>query len=70
MKSDTPGLIEPGLLYTVAEARSRLGLGEWAWRKMRRSGLPIVRQGNRAYVFADDIISHLRSTRAQEGRLA
>lgn len=54
------GYIEPGVLYTASEARSRLGLGDWAWRKLRRDGLHVIRHGGRAYVWGADLISLIR----------
>jgi hypothetical protein len=59
---DSPGVIEPGRLYTVAEARRRLGLGEASWRELRREGLTVTYRGRRAFVFADDLIAALRKS--------
>jgi hypothetical protein len=58
MKSESRGVIKPGHLYQAAELRRQLGFGDWTWRKMRRAGLPIVYQGSRAYVLADDVIAY------------
>lgn len=65
MKSEAPGLIEPRCLYLASEARSRLKIGDWAWRQMRRSGLRTIRQGNRVYVLGDDLLDFF--SRQREG---
>ncbi len=52
------GEIRPGGLLTATEARARLGLGDWAWRQLVRSGLRIIRKSGRAFVLADDLIAH------------
>ncbi len=57
----TTGSIAVGQLYTVTEARRRLGLGEWAFRKLRRAGLNVLYFGNRAYVLGDDLIFALKA---------
>lgn len=56
----TPEVIEPGRLYSTAEARSRLRLGPVAWRSLVRSGLPVSRIGKVSYVLADDLIEAIR----------
>jgi hypothetical protein len=56
MRNDLPGVIEPGRLYVVAEARQRLRLGDTSWRKLRKTGLKIIYQGRQAYVFSDDLL--------------
>ena len=53
------GVIEPGVLYTVDEARARLRFGVWAWRKLVRAGLPVIKTSGRAFVLADDLIDFL-----------
>ncbi len=55
-----PGVIEGGTIYTIAEVRSRLRLGDWAWRKLRRSGLPIHKFGKQSFVIGDELIEHFR----------
>ncbi len=57
-----PGVIEPGALYLAEEARARLKLGDWAWRKMRRNGLRVIRQGRRAFVLGSDLIEYFEKT--------
>jgi hypothetical protein len=56
----TPEVIEPGRLYSTAEARSRLRLGPVTWRTLVRSGLPVHRLGKGSYVYADDLIEAIR----------
>lgn len=55
--SHTIGVIEPGRLYLAEEAKRRLKIGEWGWRKMRRGGLRIIYQNKRAYVLGDDLLA-------------
>jgi len=57
----SPGVIEPGRLYLAAEARSRLRIGDWSWRRMRREGLEVIYVGQRAFVFGDDLLSFFAS---------
>jgi len=59
-RTDVPGVIEPGRLYVVREARERLRLGPATWRKLLAGGLRVVREGRQAYVFADDLLRILR----------
>lgn len=54
--TDTPGVIEPGRLYTVAEARERLRAGQTTWQHLVRRGLLVKRVGGKSYVLGDDII--------------
>lgn len=56
------GVIEPGRLYLATEARRRLKIGEWGWRKMRRAGLRVIYQGKRAYVLGDDLLTFFRES--------
>jgi hypothetical protein len=62
----TPEVIEPGRLYSTAEARARLRLGPIAWRTLVRSGLRVVRLGRGSYVFADDLLAAVRRQQDQE----
>ncbi len=54
-----PGEIQPGVLYTVSEAKRRLGFGDWAWRQLTRKGLEVIRTSNRAFVLGSDLINTL-----------
>lgn len=56
---ESPGVIEPGRLYTVDEARQRLRIGDIAWRALKREGLQVRHRGRCAYVLADDLIAAL-----------
>jgi hypothetical protein len=55
----SPGMIEPHVLYTVAEVRRRLGVGDWAWRKWRRDGLVVLRLSGRAFVLGSTLINFI-----------
>lgn len=66
MSIDAPGVIEPGVFYLADEARRRLKVGEWGWRKMRRAGLKVVRLGKRSYVFGDDLLSFFTAIKDQQ----
>lgn len=58
--TDAPGVIEPGRLYVVIEARRRLRLGKPAWKKLLSHGLPVIHKGRQAYVFGDDLLRVFR----------
>lgn len=55
----SPGVIEPHALYTVVEARRRLRIGDWAWRKWLRNGLIVLRLSRRAYVRGSTLIQFI-----------
>ncbi len=55
------GIIVPGSLLTAEEAKRRLGLGDWAWRTMRRQGLCVVRMSGKTFVLADDLIQFAKT---------
>ena len=55
-----PGVILPGALYRLETAKRILGLGDWAFRQLRREGLPVLRVSGRAFVAADDLIAFIR----------
>lgn len=56
--------IRSGELYRSAQAKNRLGLGDWAWRRIRRDGLPVIYFGGKAFVLGDDIIEFFRTRRS------
>lgn len=58
MLNQLPGVIEPGRLYLASEAKGRLRIGDWGWRKMRGAGLRVIYQGKRAYVLGDDLLQY------------
>ena len=60
-----PGVISPGCLYTATEARKRLGMGAWAWRKLRRGGLPVIYVGGKSFVLGDDVIAFFRDAKTR-----
>ncbi len=53
------GSISAHELYSLEAVESRLGLGAWALRQMRRRGLRVLRCGGRGYILGADIIAHL-----------
>jgi hypothetical protein len=57
--TSSPGVIEPQALYTVEEARRRLRIGQWAWRKWRRDGLLVLRVSGRAFVSGRTLIEFI-----------
>lgn len=65
MKNEAPGVIEPGRLYLSSEVRSRLRLGDHAFRMLRRAGLPVIYSGNQSYLLGDDVIAHFRGLQSQ-----
>ena len=54
--TESPGVIEPGRLYTAEEVKQRLRLGPKAWRELKRDGLRVVGRGRQCYVLGDDVI--------------
>ncbi len=54
------GIIEPHILYTLDEAKRRLGWGAHAMRMARRAGLNVRYTGRRGYVLGRDIIEHIQ----------
>jgi hypothetical protein len=67
MDDKSPGFIAPGHVYLATEVRSRLRIGTWAWRTMRRNGLKVRYFGRRAYVFGDDVIDFFHKQDSDEG---
>jgi hypothetical protein len=53
---DMPGVIKPGRLYLVREARQRLRLGDQTWHELCDEGLRVIHRGRNAYVFSDDLL--------------
>ncbi|QDT14607.1 hypothetical protein [Alienimonas californiensis] len=54
-----PTAIESDVLYPLAEFRARTGLGEYAMRTARKSGLKVRYVGNRGFVLGADFICFL-----------
>ena len=59
-RPDAPGLIAVDCLYTLAEIRQRLKLGQHAMRQARRAGLRVRRIGRRRYVLGRDVLEFLQ----------
>ena len=64
------GMIVAGALYTADEVRGRLRLGTWAWRAMRRAGLPVIYRGRQAFVLGDDVLAFFRREHRPPGKEA
>jgi hypothetical protein len=58
--NDPPGVIEPGNLYLVGEARRRLRIGQKTWKDLRDAGLPVRYIGRHAFVLGDDLVEALK----------
>lgn len=58
MTARTPGVIRAEESYTVAEFRRRTGLGDYAWRQVRRS-LRVVEVGKKRYILGADWLALL-----------
>ncbi len=54
-----PGVIRADEVYTVSEFRKRSGLGDFAFRKVRQSGLRIVDVGKKRFILGTDWIKYL-----------
>lgn len=54
-----PQVIEPGCMYSLAEAKARMGWGVHAFRAARRKGLKVLHQGRRGFVMGDELIRHV-----------
>jgi hypothetical protein len=48
--------IKRGELYRAKDVLGRLGLGQWAYRMMKRAGLNVRYVGGRAFLLGDDVI--------------
>jgi len=53
------GVINAQEVYTLDEAKARLGLADWAFRKAQRAGLVTHKIGRRKYVRGSDILAFL-----------
>jgi hypothetical protein len=58
-----PGEVHPGVLYRADELKGRMGWSDAALRAARRRGLVVRREGKRAYVLGEDVITYI--TRAK-----
>lgn len=55
-RDDKPGVIEPGRLYVVSEARERMRAGPTTWQRLIARGLRVTKVGAKSYVLGDDLI--------------
>jgi hypothetical protein len=62
--AQSPGLVEPGCVYTLDEIKSRMKLGTAALRAARRAGLKVRYIGRRGYVMGSDIIRFIEQSDA------
>ena len=60
-----PGLIEPGVAYTLVEFLKRIDCGDATWRVIRRR-IKLRRVGRRVYVLGQDWLAYLESIDAAE----
>ena len=56
--SRTPGVIRADEAYSVAEFRRRTGLGDYAWRQIRRK-LRVVEVGRKRFILGGDWLAFL-----------
>lgn len=56
-----PGVISTVEIYTLREAKARLGWTDSAYRAARRRGLEVIRDGKRAYIAGQEIQRYLAS---------
>jgi len=59
---DSPGCVASDCIYTLAEIRARLKLGQHAIRQARRAGLRVHRIGRRAFLLGRDLIAFVEAT--------
>lgn len=64
------GVIEPGRLYTAAEAKRRLKLGPKTWRDLKRDGMKIVSRGRHQFVTGDELIRVLSPVQGTDNNTA
>jgi hypothetical protein len=65
--STSPQVIAASESYTVPEFRRRTGLGDFAFRQVRRAGLRVVAVGKKRYVLGADWLQFLEDHREVEG---
>jgi hypothetical protein len=53
------GTIHADACYSLIDLRTKLGIGQWALRKMRRNGLIVRRYGRRSFVLGRDLIAEI-----------
>lgn len=62
----TPGVVRADESYTAAEFRRRTGIGDFAFRSLRRDGLRIVAIGKKRFVRGTDWLAHLDKVAAEQ----
>jgi len=60
-RRDFPGVISIHEIYTLREAKGRLGWSESAFREAKRRGLVVVASGKRRYLTGTAILAYLQS---------
>lgn len=63
-----PGVIIPGVLYRLDEAKLRMGWQDAAFRAARRAGLKTYSAGKRLYLLGSDIVDFVTSGRGERKR--
>lgn len=56
----TPGEVRPNVLYRLDELKARMGWSDSALRAAKQRGLKVRRDGKRAYLMGEDVISYLK----------
>lgn len=54
MAERIPGVVDAAQIYRLDEFRLRMGLGDLAFREVKRRGLKVVKVGKRIYVRGRD----------------
>lgn len=60
-----PGEVHPGVLYRADELKGRMGWSDAALRAARRRGLVVRREGKRAYVLGEDVITYIKREKGE-----
>ena len=66
MVRESTGVISKDEAYTVAEFRRRAGLGDYAFREVRRAGLRVVAVGKKRFVRGADWLEFLSRMAAED----
>ena len=67
MAGRTPQVICFNDCYTVAEFRKRMGIGDFAMRKLRADGLHVVEVGRKRFIRGSDWYDFLGEAANQNG---
>lgn len=70
-KDVIPGVITPGILYRIDEAKARLGWRNASYRAACRRGLNVHRCGKRVYVTGEELIRFITTEKhtGEEGQI-